>query len=318
MLSRNTKRTLKALIFLVIIFSAYRVFAFFSSEEPLDFAGVSKTITLSDNGLNFKTATNAGTVADFLREKNIKLGEHDKIIPERDEKIRANSSVEIARAAKIKITVDGKTIEKYVLGKNVKEALQESQVTLGRLDKTAPALEALAENDLKIIVTRINVEEIVKKEDIDFKTTVKNDAKLGWREKKIETKGEKGIKEVKYKITYKDGKEISRVKLETNILKEPVTQVETQGTYMKLGSPDKGQGTWYAWKGGLFAASTTIPKGEYAKVTNTANGKSVVVEINDYGPQGKGRIIDLDKVAFAKIASLGAGVIGVKVERVLN
>jgi rare lipoprotein A len=70
--------------------------------------------------------------------------------------------------------------------------------------------------------------------------------------------------------------------------------------------------------GGLFAASTTIPKGSFAKVTNLANNKSIVVQINDYGPQGKGRIIDLDKVAFQKIASIGAGVVGVKVEEVLN
>ena len=123
---------------------------------------------------------------------------------------------------------------------------------------------------------------------------------------------------MKYKITYKDGKEISRVVLERNITKDPVTEVETQGTYVKTGNAQRGQGTWYSYQGGLFAASTTIPRGGYARVTNTANGKSVMVQINDYGPQGKGRVIDLDKVAFQKIASIGAGVIGVKVEEVLN
>ena len=67
-----------------------------------------------------------------------------------------------------------------------------------------------------------------------------------------------------------------------------------------------------------FAASTTLAKGSYAKVINVANQKSVIVQINDYGPQGKGRIIDLDKKAFAQIASLGAGVIKVKVAPILN
>jgi rare lipoprotein A len=42
------------------------------------------------------------------------------------------------------------------------------------------------------------------------------------------------------------------------------------------------------------------------------------VQINDRGPFGNGRIIDLDKIAFEKIASLGAGVANVKVEVVLN
>ena len=118
--------------------------------------------------------------------------------------------------------------------------------------------------------------------------------------------------------SYKNGKEISRIVLSKTVVKDPVTQVETQGTYVKVGNAQKGQGTWYSYQGGLFAASLTIPHGGYARVTNTANGKSVIVQINDSGPYGKGRIIDLDKVAFEKIASIGAGVIGVKVEEVLN
>jgi rare lipoprotein A (peptidoglycan hydrolase) len=172
--------------------------------------------------------------------------------------------------------------------------------------------------DTPIIITRINIEEKVIAEDIDFKIVTNTDSKLSWREKKITQEGVKGIREVKYRITYKNGKETARVVLEKNITKNPMTQIVTQGTYMQLGHAAKGQGTWYVYQGGLFAASTAIPKGNYVKVTNTANGKSVVVQINDYGPQGKGRIIDLDKVAFAKIASIGAGVIGVKVEEVLN
>jgi rare lipoprotein A len=58
--------------------------------------------------------------------------------------------------------------------------------------------------------------------------------------------------------------------------------------------------------------------GSYVKVTNTANGKSVIVKINDRGPFGGGRIIDLDKVAFQEIASLGQGVAQVKMEEITN
>jgi rare lipoprotein A len=52
--------------------------------------------------------------------------------------------------------------------------------------------------------------------------------------------------------------------------------------------------------------------------TNVDNGKSVIVKINDRGPFSPGRIIDLDKVAFERIASLGAGVINVKMEEIVN
>ena len=69
------------------------------------------------------------------------------------------------------------------------------------------------------------------------------------------------MREVNYRITYKDGKEVSRVVLSKSVVKDPVTQVETQGTYVKLGKANKGQGTWYSYQGGLFAASTDYSQG---------------------------------------------------------
>lgn len=78
-----------------------------------------------------------------------------------------------------------------------------------------------------------------------------------------------------------------------------------------------GQATWYAYKGGNFAASPDFPAGSVLRVTNQDNKKYVDVTVNDWGPERDKfpkRVIDLDKVAFAKIASLGAGVINVNVD----
>ncbi|MFA5961426.1 MAG: G5 domain-containing protein [Parcubacteria group bacterium] len=317
MLQKSLKTFVKLLLFAFIMLILWKLF-FHSPKRELSFENQPKLVTLYDNGLESRKFSSAQTVDNFLSEQKIILSDYDEILPDRSSTLLPGTSMQIRRAAKIKILVDGKKIENHTLANNLVLALAENNVTLGRLDKTTPDKNSPLMDNLEITVTRINVEEKVIPEDIAFKTTEKTDSKLCWREKKVEIAGQKGIREVKYKITYKDGKEVSRVVLEKNITKEPVTEVVVQGTYVKTGEAKKGQGTWYAFKGGLFAASTTIARGGYAKVTNTANGKSVMVQINDYGPQGKGRIIDLDKVAFAKIASLGAGVIGVKVEEVLN
>ena len=314
---RSIKLFFRILLIALVVLIFWRIF-FYSQKRELLFSDQPKIVTLSDNGLEMKLKTNAQTVDNFLAEQKIVLSAHDEILPDRSSQLFPRENIQIRRAVKISILVDGKTIENYTLADNLLAALTENNIILGHLDKTTPDLNALLENNLKITVTRINVEEKIIPEDIPYKVTTKLDNKLGWREKKTEIEGENGIREVKYKITYKDGKEISRVALEKNITKDPVTEIETQGTFVKTGNAKTGQGTWYAYQGGLFAASTTIARGNYARVTNTANGKSVMVQINDYGPQGKGRIIDLDKVAFQKIASIGAGVIGVKVEEVLN
>lgn len=64
----------------------------------------------------------------------------------------------------------------------------------------------------------------------------------------------------------------------------------------------------------LTAAHKTFKFGTKVKVTNVANGKSVVVRINDRGKFGKGVIIDLSKGAFQKIADIRQGVIKVRLE----
>ena len=77
-----------------------------------------------------------------------------------------------------------------------------------------------------------------------------------------------------------------------------------------------GIASWYHHQNGLFAASTKFKKGSVVRVINTANNKFVDVVINDYGPSIRkhpDRIIDLDKVAFMKIAHLKTGIISIVV-----
>jgi len=65
---------------------------------------------------------------------------------------------------------------------------------------------------------------------------------------------------------------------------------------------------------GLTAAHRTLPFGTYVRVTNSVNGRSLVVRINDRGPFIAGRIIDLSYTA-AKILDIpAAGVMKVRLE----
>jgi len=58
-----------------------------------------------------------------------------------------------------------------------------------------------------------------------------------------------------------------------------------------------------------------LPFGTKVRVTNEANGKSVVVEVTDRGPFVRGREIDLSRKAFYTIASSsGMGYIRVTLE----
>ena len=67
----------------------------------------------------------------------------------------------------------------------------------------------------------------------------------------------------------------------------------------------------------LTAAHRSLPFGTKVRVTNRKNGKSVVVRINDRGPYGGGRVIDLSRGAAQAVSMMGAGVVPVSLE-VLN
>ncbi|WP_281323093.1 septal ring lytic transglycosylase RlpA family protein [Flavobacterium aestivum] len=65
----------------------------------------------------------------------------------------------------------------------------------------------------------------------------------------------------------------------------------------------------------LSAAHRKFPFGTKLRITNEANGKSVVVEVIDRGPFARGREIDLSKKAFMEITSnKGSGSVIVKIE----
>ena len=95
-------------------------------------------------------------------------------------------------------------------------------------------------------------------------------------------------------------------------------------------APSTGMASYYAAKyhgrptasgerfdnGKLTAAHRTLPFGTRVRVTNLANGRSVTVRVNDRGPFGQGRIIDLSRTAAERIDMVRAGVVRVRVEPV--
>ncbi len=92
---------------------------------------------------------------------------------------------------------------------------------------------------------------------------------------------------------------------------------------------DRGLASWYGRKfhgrptasGEVYnmyamtAAHATLPIPSYARVRNPANGREIIVRVNDRGPFHKGRIIDLSYTAALKLDLL-RGVAPVEVRRI--
>lgn len=64
----------------------------------------------------------------------------------------------------------------------------------------------------------------------------------------------------------------------------------------------------------MTAAHRNLPLPSYVRVTNTTNGKSVIVKVNDRGPFHSERVMDLSYAAAAKLDILKAGTGQVRIE----
>lgn len=66
----------------------------------------------------------------------------------------------------------------------------------------------------------------------------------------------------------------------------------------------------------MTAAHRTLPLPSYVRVRNVANGRTIVVRVNDRGPFSKNRIIDLSYVAALKLGVVASGTALVEVEAI--
>lgn len=310
------KRGIRSLFFIMFAFGVYALFS--EKHSPLD-EGAEKEATIADDGLGYRIRFSGTlTVAELLASSGVAAMEHDDVFPAREARAFPGMTVIVRRAKSIAAAVDGGTKEWETLSGTVEEALADGGIALDEDDIVKPGREEAVHAGTKIAITRVEIREESVEKAVAFDKKVNEDDELSWRKTVVTQKGEKGIDRLTYKVSSHDGKEVARKLIRTERIKEPVTEITTQGTYVKTGKSHTGAASWYAWTGTMAAANPWLPMGSYVRVTNVDNGKSVIVKINDRGPFVPGRIIDLDKVAFQKIASIGAGVINVKMEEITN
>ena len=122
---------------------------------------------------------------------------------------------------------------------------------------------------------------------------------------------------------------------------EPITKAGNKSPYQVFGKTysvmpshkgyrETGVASWYGTKfhgrltsnGEIYnmyamtAAHKSLPIPTYARVTNTENGRSVIVRINDRGPFHDDRLIDLSFVAALKLGYANKGTARVLIESI--
>jgi len=170
---------------------------------------------------------------------------------------------------------------------------------------------------MKIKILRVGLRPEVQLVEVPFETVLRRSRHLEYGRRRVAAPGRPGVKRIRSIAKYVDGRLVSRTLLGVSVVRTPQARIIDIGSSFPGCVCDRGaqsgKATWYSQADGLSAAHKTLPIGTVVRVENLANGKWVNVVIRDRGPYGENRIIDLSDEAFRRIASLGTGIIKVRI-----
>ncbi|HEX9696360.1 MAG TPA: ubiquitin-like domain-containing protein [Actinomycetota bacterium] len=275
-----------------------------------------KPVTIVLNGKPREVVVTAMTVDEVLHQVALRSSMRDFVGASRSARVYPGMTIEYRQAVGLNVVHDEKTDRVITNAATVRQMLAELKIALGAKDKVQPGLDVYPTNGMTVKVLRVGERKETVERILPAPTQTKRSTSVEYGVTKVIQEGRPGLKVTRYLSTYEDGRRVKRKLLESKVVRKAQPKIVAIGT----GFPscpcntgtESGVASWYDAYG-LTAAHKTLPKGTVVKVTNLENGKSVNVVIRDRGPYVRGRIIDLSDNAFSRIASLGAGVVRVKI-----
>ncbi|HEY6737639.1 MAG TPA: ubiquitin-like domain-containing protein, partial [Actinopolymorphaceae bacterium] len=92
------------------------------------YATLDKSVTLTVDGKSREVHSFGSTVGDILAAENLKVGERDVVSPGRAAAIQDGTEIAVRYARPVRLTIDGRTSERWVTARTVGEALHQLNV----------------------------------------------------------------------------------------------------------------------------------------------------------------------------------------------
>jgi uncharacterized protein YabE (DUF348 family) len=178
---------------------------------------------------------------------------------------REGMALAVVTPKTVKVKVGAKKIvREKLVALTVAEALAELGVKVGKHDVVTPSRKTeLADGD-RLVLTRIRiVSRSVDGESMDFATVEQEDGSMFEGETVVERAGVRGVRDVTYQLTYRNGRLVARKVVSQRVTRKPVSQLVTVGTKEPTANFASGNSVWDALAG-------CESGGNWA--TNTGNG----------------------------------------------
>lgn len=185
--------------------------------------------------VNIKTASRSPRI--IARNAGIVVYPEDNIVPKSPDDVLEegfNEQYAIKRATPVTLILYGRLIPVRTQAKTVGELLEEKNIQVSVGDTVKPDAGTPLSKSSKIVITRPGQTIATKEESIPPPVDYVDDPNLLQGVEEVREPGQPGQRIVTYDIQKKNGKEVSRKKIQEIIAVQPVARVVAVGTKSKL------------------------------------------------------------------------------------
>lgn len=188
-----------------------------------------KTLYVNVDGKEKKIITFKSDIKDVLSTNGIEVGPKDKVMPKIDSVVNNGDKIYIKKAVNVQLKMDGKKLSIKSAENNIDEMLKAEGIKIKNQDKVLPSKTEILKDGLQVAIVKVDSKVLKEVKSINFSTVTKKESNIIQGENKIVQEGKPGEKVITTKVTYENGKEVTRKVISEVITKKPVEKIVAMG-----------------------------------------------------------------------------------------
>lgn len=184
-----------------------------------------RPVTIIEGDQVRERSTAAQTVGGVLTEAKIALVVADQVNPPLSAPVEAGMIIAITRAVPFTIEADGRTLNTRAVAFSVGEALAQAGIALIGMDYTLPSPESALVEGMVVRVIRVTEADQIERGEIAFETLTQPVEYLPANETRVIQEGIKGVWEMRVRVRFENGVEVSRSSPRELIIRPPREEI---------------------------------------------------------------------------------------------